>query len=535
MQLPAVGRAEREEYLALLEERLRREARDDLNAYCRYIEIPGAPISDDDECEEFYPDNVIPAAHHELINDAWMQIDAGTCRRVMLFMPPGSAKSTYGSVTGPTWYMGRNPGKNVICTSYASELAKRFGRKCRQITRSPQFRHLFDAELVADNRAADDWSLTNAATYMSAGILAGVTGNRADVLVIDDPVRGHADAESPTIREKIWQAYLNDLRTRLKPRGAILIVQTRWHEDDLSGRILPKDWNGESGKVIAQDGEEWLVICLPAQCERDDDPLGRKPGEWLWTDWFSPEHWEQEKRTQGSRNWSALFQQKPRPEDGGIFKAPWFTERHHGIDPAHGMVVLSLDTAYKPDQINDPSACSVWYITRTRYYLLHVWRERVDYPTLRNRVIALDARWNPDAVLIEDKASGQSLIQELKATTKIPVIAIEPEGDKKSRANAVSSQCEAGLVVLPHAAPWLFDFEQELFGFPLSTHDDQVDTLTQFLKWAHRHAKNITYASLGQKNAGTSGFDDTGDSQGSQIDESTGFGRVRGRSNLDGY
>ena len=214
-----------------------------------------------------------------------------------------------------------------------------------------------------------------------------------------------------------------------------------------------------------------------------------------------------------------------------MFKASWFLERHHGTQSLrHGMTVFSVDTAYKPGQQNDPSVIEVWHITKKSYELLHVWRDRVDYPTLKKRLIALDKTWSPDAVLVEDKASGQSLIQELKAHTRIPVIAIEPEGDKLTRANEVSSHCEAGLVILPHAAPWLLEFEQELFGFPLSTHDDQVDSLTQLLKWAHHHLKDINFQAMGKRSVALAQ-----DAERSRLDTDSGFGRVRGHSDFEGF
>lgn len=483
----ADDRREREELLRLLEERRRRLARDDLNAYCRYIEIPGAPVNDDKDCDEFYPDTVTPAAHHELINRTLMEVEAGKRRRVMIFMPPGSAKSTYGTVTFPTWFMGKKRGRHVITTSYGTDLARKFGRKCRQIARSPEYREVFGCGLVSDNKAADDWALDSGSSFMAAGIDAGITGNRADGIVIDDPLKGRQDADSETIRNRIWEEYKASVRTRLKPGGFILIIQTRWHEDDIAGRILPKNWDGESGVVTAQDGEEWYVLCLQAQCEREDDPLGREIGDWLWTDWFTPAHWEQERRTQGSRNWAALYQQKPAPDDGGMWKLSWFG-RYRTAPADHWMVVQSWDTANKPAEINDPSVCTTWFVTDRGKYLVHVLRERMDYPTLRKTAKAHAAKWTPHALLIEDKASGQQLIQDLRNDTTLPVIAIEPEGDKVTRGSVVSPEIEAGLVHLPEEADWLLDYEMEVGRFPLSKHKDQVDSTSQALSWIREHA-----------------------------------------------
>jgi predicted phage terminase large subunit-like protein len=540
--------AEEIELLQLLEAEHRQRAIDRLDDYVRYIEIPGAPMKDDscelgDKCDDpdctkheistaFYPETVEPAEHHSLLNSKLEQVEAGEIKRLMVMMPPGSAKSTYASVTFPTWYMGKNPNRNIIMTSYGSSLAKKFGRKCRTITSSRQFGEIFNAELKADNRAVDDWSLSNGATYMCGGILSGITGNRADGIIIDDPVKGREDADSPTIRDKTWEAYLNDLRTRLKPNGWIIIIQTRWHEDDLSGRILPKTWNGESGKVIAKDGEEWEVLCLQAQCETDTDPLGREYGEWLWTDWFSPEHWAREKRVQGTRNWESLYQQRPKPLEGSLIKRHWV--KRYGTPPSEFLrVMLSVDTAYKPEEHNDPSVATIWGETEYGHYLLHVWRDRVEYPALKRVIANLYMQWRPNGVLIEDKASGQSLIQEAREGIELegyprkinmPVIPIDPQGvNKLDRLIAESPTFESGKVYLPEAAPWLIDYESEVFGYPLATTADQVDSTSQYLKWARNRTINIDYATT--RTAQTDG-----ESQYQNIHVSN-----RSRSNYRGY
>lgn len=501
-------REEKIELLGLLEEQRRRRAHADLNEYCKYIKIPGVPILEpgakDDpdggvypDTEEFYTDSVTPAAHHRLLNSVLMDVEAGRKKRVMVFMPPGSAKSTYATVAFPTWYMGRKRGRQIISACYGSQLATRFGRKCRNITDSREYGEVFNCSLVRGNRAAHEWALTNDSNYFAAGIEAGITGNRADGLVIDDPVKGRKEADSPVIRENVWQEYLAAARTRLKPKGFIVIIQTRWHADDLSGRILPSDWNGQSGWVTAKDGEQWYVVCLPAQCEREDDLLGRKPGEFLWTDWFPVEHWETEKRAQGSRNWASLYQQRPTLDDGGVWVLKWF--KRYGVAPEergnHALVVQSWDTGIKPQQINDPSVCTTWLVTPTMVYLLHVWRKQVNFPDLKRTAINLALQWRPDFIAIEDKASGQSLIQEMREMPtlevtdhkgkKVPlvlsILAVEPEGDKLARAQAVAPMIEAGRVSIPERADWLVDYETEIQAFPVAPHDDQVDSTSQAL------------------------------------------------------
>lgn len=482
---------------AALELLRRRRGRSSLIGYANAIEIPGKPASDDPDDWLFSPVETGVAAHHALLLGAIERTMSTKHGRLMVFMPPGSAKSTYCSVVAPTYYMGHNNHARIILASYGSDLARRHGRRARQIVKSTAFTSMFRYHISASTSAADEWALTNGSEYLAGGILSGITGNRAHGIIIDDPVRGREQADSPTIRDKTWDAYNDDLLTRLIPGGWLVLVQTRWHEDDLAGRLLPKNYAGESGLIECRDGKMWEVINLPAECERTDDPLGRRVGEMLWPEWFDDGHW-QNFRAQ-SRTWAALFQQRPRPDEGGIFKEAWCRTRYGAIPIEAKQIVHSWDTAQKEKDINDPSVGTMWHMGRglPGYYLREVFRDRVDYPTLKRKVIAYAERDKPLAILIEDKSSGQSLIQELRRDTSLPVIAVEPDGDKVFRAQEVSPMVEAGLLHLPESAPWLIDFEGEFFGFPLSTHDDQVDSVSQFLKWARASSAGIEFAGAG--------------------------------------
>jgi predicted phage terminase large subunit-like protein len=447
----------------------------------------------------------------------------------MVFWPPGHAKSKYSSEYGPAWWIGRNKRKTIIHASYGTDFAERFGRRIRNIVRSQEYERVFGLTLAADSRAAGEWETVEGGEYKAAGVGAGITGRRADLGLIDDPVKSRKEADSPTYRASTWDWYLADFRTRLKPGGAIVIIQTRWHEDDLSGRILPADYDGRTGWVTARDGERWFVLNFPAICEREDDGTGRKIGEALWPDYIDLNMLLQLKRTQGSRNWDALYQQRPRPSEGGIFKDAWLTDRYGVIPVAADTVVHSWDTAQKPGELNDPSVCTVWQLGRGTpgYYLRDVFRRQIDYPTLKRTVLSFAERDKPAAILIEDKSSGQSLIQELRQTTSLPIIPVEPLGDKTFRANEVSAMVEAGLMRLPERAPWLVDFEGEFFGFPLSTNDDQVDSVTQFLKWVRNWSGKIESVGAGMTRALADAV-----AQG-QID--TGFGSVGRGVDLRGF
>lgn len=514
----------------------RRRGRTNLVGFANAIEIPGKPLDDDPDAWLFAPVESGLAAHHLLICEAFERTAARRHGRLMIFMPPGSAKSTYASVVAPTYLMGRVPDYRIILASYGQDLARRHGRRARQIARSSGFSALWSTGISKATSAADEWAMTNGSEYLACGILSGITGNRAHGIVIDDPIKGRQQADSPTTRETTWQAYQDDLLTRLIPGGWVVLIQTRWHEDDLAGRILPKNYDGRSGMVECRDGKLWEIINLPAQAEHADDPLNRQVGEYLWPEWFDEDHWSTFKLQ--SRTWAALFQQRPRPDDGGVFKESWCRQRYRTVPAAATACVHSWDTAQKEAEYNDPTAGSVWDFgpgAGPGYYLREVWRDRVDYPTLRRKIIALAERDKPVAILIEDKSSGQSLIQDLRSSTSLPIIAIEPEGNKLFRAGEVSAMVEAGLVHLPEpggivdrrgnplATPWLADFEGEFFGFPLATNDDQVDSVTQFLKWVRGWTGRIESHGAGMKRT-------LADEMGTESDR--GFGSV-GRTDSD--
>lgn len=518
----------------------RRRGRASLVGYANAIPIPGKPVEDDPEAWLFKPVETGVASHHLLILQAIERAASRPYGRFMLFLPPGSAKSTYASVVAPTYFMGKNPGTKIILASYGTDLARKHGKRARQIVRSPEFSSLFGCTISPDTAAANEWALTNGSEYLAAGLLAGLTGNRAHGALIDDPIKGREQADSPTIRQKTWDAYVDDLSTRLIPGGWLGLVQTRWHEDDLAGRLLPKGYNGESGMIRCRDGRDWEVINLPAECERADDPLGRRIGEMLWPEWFDASHWAPFRLQ--SRTWAALFQQRPRPDEGGIFKAAWCARRYTAIPQQARTIVHSWDTAQKPEQINDPSVGTIWNFgpEAPGYYLREVYRERVDYPTLKRKVIAFAERDRPAAILIEDKSSGQSLIQELRTSTSLPIVAIEPEGNKVFRAQDVSAMVESGLLHLPDggrivdqlgrpfAAPWLVDFEGEFFGFPLSTNDDQVDSVTQFLKWVRGYTGRIE--SFGAGILRTHANEAL-----AELEAASGYGSIGRRDSLEGF
>ena len=279
-------------------------------------------MSEDPDEWIFQPIETGLAVHHTLMLEVMEKVITGSIPRAMFFLPPGSAKSTFGSVVTPAWAMGKYPGMKIILASYGSDLARKHGRRARQVARSAEFSDIFNTKISSDTSAADEWALTNGSEYLACGILSGVTGNRANGVIIDDPVKGRQEADSETVTARTWDVYQEDLRTRLLPGGWEILIQTRWSDNDLAGRLLPEDYEGQTGLIRCMDGRDWYVVCLPAQCERTDDPVGRKIGAYLWPEWFLEGHFEPFK--QNPRTWNALFQQRPHPEQGTFFQRDWF-------------------------------------------------------------------------------------------------------------------------------------------------------------------------------------------------------------------
>lgn len=494
--------AERDELelLELLEVEQIDRAAHSLADYVRYVPIPGVPLNDAEDCEEFYPDQVVPALHHLLMLNTLERVIAGEIRRVMFFLPPGSAKSSYASVCFPPAAMGRKPGSSIIATSYGDDLAKKFGRKCRAVVRGAEYAQVFSTGLTGDNKAVDDWSLLNGSSYMCGGILSGITGNRADGLLIDDPIRGREDADSPTIRQKVWEAYKSDLRTRLKPRAWIVLIMTRWHEDDLAGRILPEDYDGKSGWVTARDGEQWFVVNLPAQCEREDDPIGRKVGEWLWTEWFPPEHWEQERISQGwpeqPRNWTALYQQRPAPESGNYFKSEWLRWFDPESIPAYLSIYMAADYAVSDGEGDWTVFGVIGVAPNDDIYVLHVERMRSASDVWVERACDLILDWSPVEFLQEkgqiEKGVGPFLAKRQRERNAYCAHKLYASAaDKPTRAQAIRGRMAQGKVYLPLVKPtaenhikdkykWVDALVNEVLKFPVLGVDDQVDVLSLF-------------------------------------------------------
>lgn len=397
-------------------------------------------------------------------------------------MPPGSAKSTYTSVVFTTHVLGRFPGRNAIVASYGSDMPRKFGRRARSIVKQRQYNRIFDTTISPESAAAEEWALTNKSEWMGAGILSGITGNRADYVVWDDLIRGREQAESTTIRDKTWDAYFDDLLTRKKPNAAEIGITTRWHEDDPAGRILPDKYDGESGWIDGKDGNRWFVVCLPAEANRADDPLGRKIGERIWPEWFGPDHFAPFKRN--ARTWSSLYQQRPSPETGNYFNADWFRPYVEIPDRKTLTVYGASDYAVTSDDGDYTVHIVVGVDPEERIYVLDLWREQATSDVWVESFCDLVQLWKPAGWAEEAgqiKSSVGPFLQKRILERKAYVVraSFPSRVDKAIRAQSIRGRMATMGLYVPTHAPWYPDFRSELLSFGGGgKHDDQVDALS---------------------------------------------------------
>lgn len=421
-----------------------------------------------------------PQLHHRYLIAKLQDVADGYINRLMVFMPPGSAKSTYASVLYPPWYLGRHEDGKVITASYGQKLSRRFGKKARNILYSDEYRAIFGYGLSGGNAAKDEWETEVGGEYTATSVDGSVTGRRAGVIIIDDPIKGRKEADSEVTRETCWEWYRTDMRSRLLPGGAIVIIQTRWHEDDLSGRILPEDYDGKSGRIAAKDGEIWEVVCLRAEAE-ENDPLGRKPGQILWPEWFSKEQFDQERISQGPRNWNALYQQRPAPEEGDYFKSEWL--RYYDEQPANMQIYGASDYAVTADG-GDYTVHMVFGIDpNDDIYLLDLFRAQTTSDVWVEQFIELVQKWKPLEWAEEmgqiEKGVGPFIEKRQREEQAYCYRrGFSSATDKPTRAQAIRGRMAQGKVYFPKNAPWTAKLVSELLIFPAGANDDQVDVLS---------------------------------------------------------
>lgn len=407
--------------------------------------------------------------------------------RLIISMPPQEGKSSRVAEIFPVWALLQNPDLRIVAASYGMALARRNGRAIRN--RILTHEDLLGLRLRDDLAAQNEWQLAgHLGGVYAAGIGSALTGRPCDLMLVDDPIKDRAEAESETYRQNVWDWWTDVASTRLAPGAPVCLILTRWHQADLAGRLL-----------AAEDGHLWRTINIPAQADHDPskgqvDPLGREPGEFMLSArGRTTAQWEAIKVRAGSRTWNALYQGRPTPAEGGIFKREWWREygSPRWIERADGScwapnadeVVMSWDMAFKDLSSSDYVVGQVWARYGLEVYLLDQVHARLSFVETCRALRQLAARWpQATAKYVEDKANGTAVINQL-ARTVPGLIPVEPDGSKEARAAAVSPFVESGAVHLPapELAPWIAGFIEEHAAFPNGSHDDQVDATSQAL------------------------------------------------------
>ena len=422
----------------------------------------------------------LPNWHVQAITYQLERIRRGEIRRLIITLPPRNLKSICASVALPAFMLGHDPSVRIVCASYAQDLTAKHARDCRIVIESAWYRQLFSRTRIDPRKNAETEFETTARGYRLGTSVGGtLTGRGGNLIIIDDPMKP-AEAMSATRRAAVTEWYDSTLSSRLdsKTEGAIVLIMQRLHVDDLVGHVLEK-------------GTPWTQLDLPAIADAPREiAIGpetvycRETGEILHPEREPLSVLDDLRSTMGSSNFSAQYQQQPVPPEGALIKGEWF--RYYTEPPdlkSGGRIIQSWDTASKANKTNDYSVCTTWLEHRGDYYLLNVFRDRLEYPALRRRIIDHAKAAPTRIVLIEDASSGTQLAQDLCDEGAIRPIAIRPEREKIVRVEARCATIEAGHVWLPDSAPWLDDFLSEVLSFPNGRYDDQVDSMTQFLTW----------------------------------------------------
>jgi predicted phage terminase large subunit-like protein len=412
--------------------------------------------------------------HHKRIAAAFDRVIEGKCKRLIIAMPPRHGKSQMGSYLFPAYLMGRLPQSKLIVGSHTAELAQRFGRMIRNLVDEEKYRELFpDMKLSADSKAAGRWNTNLGGEAFFIGKGGAMTGRGGDIIILDD-ILDEQDAISDTAMGNTWEWYESGPRQRLQPNGAIILINTRWKTDDVAGRLLKMQSNIKA--------DQWEVLEFPAIL-----PSGNP----LWPEYWKLEELEKVKFSIGLKKWNAQWQQQPTNDEGAVLKRDWWRKWKHDEPPSCEYILQTMDTAYSKKETADFSVIATWGVFYPNadggpaLILLSVNKGRWDFPELKRIAKSEYQYWSPDNVLIEAKATGTSLQQELRKMG-IPVTMYSPGGrrtgqDKLSRANAVAPVLESGMVWYPEGEEFAQELVEECAAFPNGAHDDQVDVTVMAL------------------------------------------------------
>lgn len=431
-----------------------------------------------------------PGKHLDLLDETLTRVSKGEIKRLIVTMPPRHGKSERVSKKFPAWHLGNNPNDEMIISSYSIDLSRGFTRIARDTLTSNE--HIFGVQLDSERRSAEDWGIDGTrGGCVAAGVGGGITGKGARIAIIDDPVKNSEEANSEVMREKVWDWYQSTLFTRLTPDGRIIVVMTRWHEDDLVGRLLQK----EKDEIQAgeHEGERWTVINFPAIAE-EDDILGRKEGEPLWPEYgFDQKVMERIRRQVGPYVFGSLYQQRPSAAAGSLFKREYFQYYREEVIQNTVYYVLgdgrrvekelcwtfqTIDTANSVKTINDYFVVTTIIVTPNHELLIDdVYRTHIEGPEQKQLLKNMFVKHKPKFQAIEDKTYGTNLIQECVREGMI-IRPIKVDRDKVTRAQPMGARYAVYKVFHRAATVWLESFENELMSFPRGAHDDQVDTVS---------------------------------------------------------
>ena len=412
----------------------------------------------------------IAGKHHRDIAEKFEAIARGELKRVIINLPPRHTKSEFASYLFPAWMIGRNPHLKIMQATHTADLSVRFGRKVKNLMESEEYKKIFQTKLRSDSKAAYRWETDDGGEYYAAGVGGSIAGRGADLFIVDDP-HSEQDAMSPTALENAWEWYSSGPRQRLQPGGTIILVMTRWGENDLTARLLRQSANDPKA-------DQWEVIEFPAIL-----PSG-KP---LWPQYWKIEELERVKASIPLTQWNAQYMQTPTSDTAAIIKRDWWKPWKKGSIPPLQYVMQSYDTAFLKTRTADFSAIQTWGVFYPseggppNVILLDAKKGRWEFPELKKIAHDEYKYWDPETVLIEAKAAGHPLTQELRATG-IPVVNFSPSrgNDKHVRMNSVAPLFEAGLVWYPETS-WAEEVIEEMAAFPFGEHDDHCDAATQAL------------------------------------------------------
>ena len=417
-----------------------------------------------------WPD-FVEGRHHRIIGEKFNRIAEGKIKRLIVCLPPRHTKSEFASTFFPAWMMGLRGNLKIIQTTHTAELAVRFGRRVRNIIDSDEYKEVFPSlSLQADNKSAGRWTTNQGGESFYAGVGGAITGRGADLLIIDDPV-SEQDALSPTSMDAIYEWYTSGPRQRLQPGGIIVIVMTRWSTKDLVGQVLKKQGDDYA--------DQWDVVEFPAIMPESEEPL--------WPEFWKKDELLSVKASLPVSKWNSQWMQDPTAEEGSIVKREWWNRWEKEDVPAFSYVIQSLDTAFSKKETADYSAITTWAVFQPetdgaeQIILLDAKRVRLDFPELKKLALEEYRHWEPDCILVEAKASGTPLTQELRRMG-IPVTSYTPSRgqDKIARMNSVAPIFESGMVWAPEMQ-FSEEVIEEMAAFPFGDHDDYCDSATMAL------------------------------------------------------